>query len=226
LIVSGVVSRSIVNFPLGAALDLRLNELARAERTRLAVIVLSAFVVAPSRWCRHSGMVLGFVSNGRYRDELRDMVGFMADILTSARPNPRRTQFRPCRARGNSRARGGARALRPQSTLSVDAALSSDLVFNWVAACEPCTAGDIDGARHRISATQRSMPRKFLPVFKEAEQGIVSSITYESARFSRRSVDAFARRFIETADKLVSRPSKAMDARGLPLLDADFLKLS
>ena len=207
---------SIAEFPLGAALDLRLNELARAEQTRLAVIVLSAFVVAGSRWCRQSDMVLGFVSNGRYRDELRDMVGFMADILylrirIQGEQNFVHVVQEVIRELGRAHEHHDLNRLRhlmPQ--------LSSEIVFNWFATREPCAAGDIDGLDISYVPLDVPWPRKFLTVFKESEQGIILSITYESARFSRRSVDGFARRFIETADKLVSRPVEAMDALGLP----------
>jgi non-ribosomal peptide synthetase component F len=67
---------------LGKALSDELRILAKQERTLLAAIVLSAYVVSMSRWCRSDDLLIGFVSHGRHgRPELENMVGCLARTI-------------------------------------------------------------------------------------------------------------------------------------------------
>lgn len=63
------------------ALSARLRDLARRERSLPALVVLAIFAAAASRWLRQNDFVLAFVSNGRDRPELQNMIGFLADYL-------------------------------------------------------------------------------------------------------------------------------------------------
>ena len=61
------------------SLSVRLREVARRERTLPALVLLTIYVAVMSRWHEQGDLVVGFASNGRYRPELRDMVGLLVD---------------------------------------------------------------------------------------------------------------------------------------------------
>jgi hypothetical protein len=62
-------------------LTARVRDLAHRERTLPALVVLSLYVAAIARWLCRLDLLLAFVSNGRDRPELQQMVGFLADYL-------------------------------------------------------------------------------------------------------------------------------------------------
>jgi Condensation domain len=69
---------AMMQFPFGATLSASLRDLARSERTLLSLVVLAVYVAATARWCNRCDLVLTFVSNGRHRRGLQNMVGWLA----------------------------------------------------------------------------------------------------------------------------------------------------
>lgn len=69
------------HFSFCKALSIRLHALARREQVLTAFVVLSIYVAVMSRWCKQRDLTLLFVSNGRHRPELRNVIGCLADCL-------------------------------------------------------------------------------------------------------------------------------------------------
>lgn len=72
---------SAVHFTLGKKLSAKLVALASRLRVRLPLLMLAIHTVVMSRWCERRDMVLTFVSHGRYRPELTEMVGYISNLL-------------------------------------------------------------------------------------------------------------------------------------------------
>jgi hypothetical protein len=76
--------RERVNFTpiqFDVSLTTQLRELCRRERTILAVSVLTACSASILRWQEKDDLVLRFVTSGRNRVELENMIGFLASLL-------------------------------------------------------------------------------------------------------------------------------------------------
>jgi len=71
-----------IHIPFGRGLSDRLRSAARDEGTLLPVLVLTAFAVVLSDWCRQQDLVIPFISHGRYRrPELEPMIGYVSHWL-------------------------------------------------------------------------------------------------------------------------------------------------
>ncbi len=70
-----------LDFTLDEQLTAQVRCLAQRERTLPALVVLSLYAAAAARWLGRFDLLLAFVSNGRDRPELQEMVGFLADYL-------------------------------------------------------------------------------------------------------------------------------------------------
>jgi acyl carrier protein len=67
--------------PFGRRLSFKLREAARRARTLPALIVLAIYAAVISRWCGQRDLVIKFPSNGRFRPELINMVGWISGPL-------------------------------------------------------------------------------------------------------------------------------------------------
>lgn len=74
-------TEAIKHIPFGDALTSALREAARREHALLSVFVLAAYAVALSDWCRKEDLLLAFASHARHRSALRNVVGFLANML-------------------------------------------------------------------------------------------------------------------------------------------------
>jgi len=70
------VYRSTI-FQFGRELTAKLAAVARSERTDLAVVVLTAYAIAMSHWCKRRDLLVWFAAHTRYRAETRNMVGWL-----------------------------------------------------------------------------------------------------------------------------------------------------
>lgn len=71
----------IKHIPFGDELTAALREAARRERALLSIFVLTAYAVVLSAWCRREDLLVVFPSHGRHRSALRNVVGFLANVL-------------------------------------------------------------------------------------------------------------------------------------------------
>jgi hypothetical protein len=65
----------------GDELTVALRGAARRERALLSILVLTAYAVVLSAWCRTEDLLLGFASHGRHQLALHDVVGLLANTL-------------------------------------------------------------------------------------------------------------------------------------------------
>lgn len=70
-----------ISFALGKELSDGLRNIARRERTTLVMVVLAAYFASVSRWCKSWDITIGFVSDGRHRQELQNAVGIFTYVL-------------------------------------------------------------------------------------------------------------------------------------------------
>lgn len=66
---------------LNDTLSASLRAMARRERTTLPLVMLSVYIAVMAGWCNRRDLVIAFVSNGRYRPELQNIVGLVASRL-------------------------------------------------------------------------------------------------------------------------------------------------
>lgn len=69
------------HFSLGKALTIKLRSMARRDRVPLSTIMLTLYAAVLSRWCNQHDFLVGFVSHGRNRPELANMVGYIANTM-------------------------------------------------------------------------------------------------------------------------------------------------
>lgn len=68
--------------PFGDTLSAELRDVARREQTLLSLIVLTAYALVISNWCRRDDLLIHFMSHGRHhRPELRNVVGCLSNAI-------------------------------------------------------------------------------------------------------------------------------------------------
>lgn len=72
---------AILTIPFGPELSSELHEAARRARILPALVILTIYAAVMSRWCGLRDLVIKLPSNGRYRPELVDMVGWVSGPL-------------------------------------------------------------------------------------------------------------------------------------------------
>jgi hypothetical protein len=70
-----------LDISFGKPLTEKLRKIARREGALLSTAVLAIYLAAMSRWYDKKDLLMWFVSNGRYRPELRNMIGFVVHGL-------------------------------------------------------------------------------------------------------------------------------------------------
>jgi len=75
---SDVISR---RFTVGAMIVERINQLSRHLRIGVPIIFFSIYLIVMSSWCSQRDIVVKFSSDGRFRLELLNTVGFVTTIL-------------------------------------------------------------------------------------------------------------------------------------------------
>lgn len=78
---AGQPSSAALVIPFGCQLSSELREVARRTRTLPALVILTVYAAVMSRWCGQRDLVIKFPSNGRYRPELINMVGWISSPL-------------------------------------------------------------------------------------------------------------------------------------------------
>lgn len=74
-------SGAVLTVPFGCQLSSELREAARLARTLPALAILTIYAAVMSSWCGQRDLVIKFPSNGRFRPELINMVGWIAGPL-------------------------------------------------------------------------------------------------------------------------------------------------
>jgi hypothetical protein len=72
---------AVLHFPFGSAWSTALRELARRERVDVCLVVMTLYVALWSRWIDQRDLLATFITHGRDRAELANMIGSIAGYL-------------------------------------------------------------------------------------------------------------------------------------------------
>jgi non-ribosomal peptide synthetase component F len=206
----------MVRLSFGRALTVRLHDLARRERLLLSIVILTAYIVVMSRWCNQRDVVIRFVSNGRYRPELANMVGLLINLL-----HLRVEMFDGENKLGLLR-RVNSEFLSaydhedfnyvPDLVPECSPERSQELVFNWLpdywvaqTTPDPDSACDHDVQIRPLLLTPVSA-QKFSPIFSETASGVEVFVCYRADLFAPSTVESFGDQMRLAAQELVECP--------------------
>lgn len=203
---------------IGEELSIRLRDVARRQGTLLSLIVLTVYVAAMWRWCNEDDLVVGFVSNGRYRPELENVIGFVADILylrielhkqSSVLDLLNRIIFE-FKSAYDHYDFGRVPDLIPECW--------TELYFNWLSRYRVQSSVECDG-RIRVEPFRLAAdwPAKFAPFFYDTNAGIRVTVMYRPDLIPRSMVEQFGRNLRCFAEVLVERPSASVASIVMPI---------
>jgi hypothetical protein len=199
-----------LSIPFGPTLTEELRTIARREGMLLAIVVFALYVAVMSRCYGEQDLLVKLSSSGRYRPELRDMVGLVTypsylriemhgddsflDLLRLAN-----SEFL---AANKHRDFGWVRQLVQTP--------STDLAFNWgpgwTAGNSP---GMIEGSGIRMRPfwfDRRLSGVKFMAAFSETVTGVVMSVIYRPSAIAPHAVRSLGNTLLSMANEFVRRP--------------------
>lgn len=200
---------SVKRIAFGSELTARLRERARLERKLFAVLVLTAYAVAVSHWCDRRDLVVKLISNGRYRSELQDMVGFLASVLHLRIEIGAGDTLYEVLQRVDLEVRGAYEHPDFDRARTIFPACDTELSFNWVPA-EPgpelVRSGPGGALTVRSFELDVLWARKFIPVFRDMPTGVVASITYQTDALTPQAIDRLGEAMRLVAERLATEP--------------------
>lgn len=201
-----------LHFPFGKRLTLSLQELARRERTLLALVVLAVYAITMSRWCKQHDLVIEFVSHGRYgRPELENMVGFLANSLYLRIETKDDDAFLDVLKRVSREFHAAYEHQDYGQLIYFLPQCATDLSFNWI----PNTWGrKSSGSPQEPELGLKLLPFpvtfiwpvKFSPYFSDTPAGIVMTVNYRPDLFAAATIERFGRNLRACAEEFVTQP--------------------
>lgn len=206
---------SVQRFPFGERTTRDLRTLAQRERTLLSVVVLSAYILAISRWCNEKDVVVAVVSDGRLRPELEQTAGFITsplpmrvqildtDNLLQVLKRTERAFYAACDHYDYNR----VQALIPE--------LFTPVAFNWMpdnVEWSPIWhwAEQIAVVTLRPYPFVQSAPFHFFPLFYYTDTDIILTVQYCRESVSDEAADHFARHVLAFTQKLSRNPDRSV----------------
>jgi hypothetical protein len=203
---------AMLQIPFGETRSVGLRELARREHTLLPIVVLTAYAAVISRWYGQRDVLLGFASHGRYRSELRDMIGLLVTSLYLRIQVAAEDSFvdllkRVDREFHTAHDHQGIDWIPGFITEPI-----TDLGFNWspidwangTVGC----AREIDDQTRLLpfSLKRAPWPTSFQPIFSDSDRGIVMTVVYQPDLFALDTIEWFGCNLRLFADELVRKP--------------------
>lgn len=196
---------------LGNELSAGLRKVALREGVPLSTVVLAVYASVMSRWCDQDDLILTFVSHGRHRRELKDVIGYFACHLPMRLEIGARDSFLDLlrKVAAEREAARNHQDYAPYFQLEC----STDVVFNWVPSSWIRTSTNNVGKKsHRLRRqpfpANFVWPLKFNPFFTDTTAGIGIAIHYRSDFLSTSTIRRFGRNFRMLAEELVNFPLK------------------
>jgi hypothetical protein len=204
---------AVLTLPFGDLLSARLRELAQREKSLLAVVAFTLYIVVMARWCNQQDLLIRLVFNARYRPELESMLGFLANQLY-LRIEVKDDDTFPVLLKRVSRELYAA-----YDHMDFDRAPdfvpecgTTELVFNWA----PELLATLE--RHETAAdlTLQSFPLRparvldFMPFLCDSPGGILAIVEYRIDRFSEHTVETFGSRLRLVAERFALDPLAAV----------------
>lgn len=219
--------RGTVLVQIGRSLKMELQEWCRLRRTTLVLSVLTAYVALVLRWCNVSKGVIQYQSDGRFRPEMQNSVGYFATTLylcTELQANDdfvdllRRVTQEYCGAYEHAdHSYAAAQRPRPEFTRNT--------VFNWI----PCESSIdlplLDGSKDAVERSPVAFVHPLLRksdvdlepaiLLYEGKEEIVGHVYFALDRFSQETMASFGRNLLVFLETLLRQPEKRV--KELPL---------
>jgi Condensation domain/TubC N-terminal docking domain len=205
------VRGAMLQIPLGEAQSERLREFARCERTLLPIVVLTIYVAAISRWCNQHDLLVLFVSHGRDRPELRDMIGMLATWLYLRLEIVEDESFLDLLRRVDREFRHAHDHQGISGVPAFFAPIATDFDFNW----SPInwvegTVGsswEIDARTivRPYSLKRPPWPCRFQTIFSDSANGIIMTIVYRPDLIGASTIEWFGCSMNLLAGELIER---------------------
>ena len=213
------------HIPFGSVLTTMLRESARRERTLLSVLVLAAYSVALSLWCRQKELLIAFAFHGRFRPDLQNVVGFVANhLLLRIRVDENDTP-RDLIARVKAEIASAFRHHDYDRVPDLVPGCRSDAIFNWQTthsihkALDHHAIAECAATRHpesqadlQISPLPVRSPSnaKFSPVIFDTPDGLHLAIAYRADELASTTIDWFANTLFAAARAIAEQPTATL----------------
>lgn len=211
-----------LRFPLGMEITTALRAAARRERAPLFTVVLTMFTAVMARWCKQDDFVVAFMSHGRHRPELANMIGCIASRLYLRITMSAEDSLLDLLRRIELELRG---AYEHQDHGRVPALYFNDsppdIVFNWAPSTwspfdwknsavrhNPHTHGDLQ--IHPFAIDLPSFDKDLISYFSlaatDTTAGIILSIAYRPDRLSSSGVNQFLENVRSVSEQFAAQP--------------------
>jgi len=158
----------------------------------LALVVLAIYVVVMSRWCDQEDLLLVFVSNGRYRPELEDMIGQLAAHLHLRVDVTKEDRFIDLLKRVSLEYFSAYDHQDFGRVPDLFPACNTDLYFNWVPSeWGQWSVSHCDQVRIEWRGFWKPLPFKLACFFFDTAPGIVCRIEYRPDLFALSTIERF-----------------------------------
>lgn len=208
--VTPVVSE-ILRFSFGHVLSARVREVARRERTFPALVVLTFYLAVMSRWYNQRDLMLVFISHGRNRPELANVIGFLVEFLYLRIEVSPEDRFIDLLKRVHSEFHSASyhQPFDPVQDLAPD--YSTDLSFNWQPSNWAPWLADRqwqvnDQVTIRPYPLKPSIPAQFGQWFFETSDDIDVTVLYSSDSYSSTTIEQFRRELLLFAENCTQHP--------------------
>lgn len=211
---------AFLQLPLGKGLSGKLQDVARREKILPGLVILTVYLAVMSQWCKQRDLLVTFVSSGRGRPELHNMIGFLSNHIHLRLEVDPDDSFNDLLRRVTAeyysayehQDYGWVPSFVPECKDSIP---NINLYFNWLPAGWSHLSDSAGGAARTVQVQPHSLPMlphrfKFRPCFSETEAGIVTIVQYRSDLFQKRTIENFvenlrrhARRFTQNPHALI-----------------------
>jgi hypothetical protein len=219
---------AIAPIQMGRNLKMDLQEWCRVRRTTLALSVFTAYVGLVLRWCDASESVIQFQSDGRFRPEIENAVGYFSSVLyvhakllndESFVDLMQRLTKEYCIAYEHADFSYIAAQLpRPE--------LTRNTVFNWVPQGSKIELSSLDGSEDEIACSSVPFVHPMLAklvwdqepgiLLYDVDDDVVGYVHFPLDRFSTDMMERFTRNFMMLVATLVRQPDRCV--KSIPLL--------
>jgi hypothetical protein len=225
------------HIPFGEALTARLRKAAQGERSLLSIFILAAYAVVISSWSRQQDLLIAFPAHGRNQPVLRNMVGFVANVLHLRVPVLGHETLRDLLSRVRDEV---AAALRHRDFDRVPDFIpecTTDVMFNWQTthsirgAVEHHTILEFATALDTLHSSQREradlqpekpqilpLPArtpsnlKFSPVIFDLPASLHMAVAYRPDLIALTTVRAVCRNLMFVAEQLAESPTQRVSS--------------
>jgi len=206
---------------LGDVLSSRLREIARRERTPLPIVALSIYLAVMSHWCNQRDLVVLFVTDGRWRMELRDVVGYVAHELYLRIGIGKEDTFLDLLAKSRLEFYAAYEHLNFGRIYELAPEYKTEIWFNWLPAQGAQLIADchLDKGGNKLTVVpfvqSVALPMKFIPLFYDGGSAINVMFNYHPDRLTPNAVRCFANNLRLFAEEFVQNPLCRIDAASI-----------